>query len=203
LLTVLGIGLFYGLYSEGFDRLWTKLLLDDFTFPVMGALKPVVWFGVIDAMGSLFSALAMEVVRRRLDMSSQIAMLRAVFGITLALILGLWIFAASGSFFVAVAALWFIGIMRNIQYPIYTALVNQQLDPGVRATVLSMSSQVDAVGQITTGPLVGLVGQFASVRTAIATTGFILSPALGLCLVARKRVAPPLDVNIKVEDSDR
>jgi DHA3 family tetracycline resistance protein-like MFS transporter len=33
LLALLGIGLFYGLYSEGFDRLWTPHLLESFALP--------------------------------------------------------------------------------------------------------------------------------------------------------------------------
>ncbi len=49
LLTILGIGLFYGLYSEGFDRLWTKHMVDGIGFPAIGALQPVVWLGLMRA----------------------------------------------------------------------------------------------------------------------------------------------------------
>ncbi len=35
LITILGMGLFYGLYSEGFDRLWVKHLLGRFALPAL------------------------------------------------------------------------------------------------------------------------------------------------------------------------
>jgi hypothetical protein len=41
--------------------------------------------------------------------------------------------------------------------PLYTAWISQRIDSSVRATVLSLSSQVDAFGQIMGGPGVGWV----------------------------------------------
>ena len=67
LLRILSIGLIYGLYSEGFDRLWTKHLLDNFTLPLASVIQPVVWMGVMRAVGLLLSFGATEVVRRRLQ----------------------------------------------------------------------------------------------------------------------------------------
>ncbi len=64
--------------------------------------------------------------------------------------------------------------------PLYTAWVNQKLDSGTRATVLSMSGQVDAIGQIAGGPGVGLIANLVSVVAAITTSGLLLSPALFL-----------------------
>jgi len=43
-----------------------------------------------------------------------------------------------------------------------------------------MSSQVDALGQIVGGPPVGLIGNFISLRAALATSAVILTPALAL-----------------------
>ena len=55
----------------------------------------------------------------------------------------------------------------------------QNIDPKVRATVLSMSSQTNAIGQIAGGPGVGALGK-ASLRAAITASGLLLSPALPL-----------------------
>ena len=55
LITILLIGLFYGLYSEGFDRLSTPHLVTNFTFPTLWSLKPVVWFGIFSVMSTLLS----------------------------------------------------------------------------------------------------------------------------------------------------
>src|SRR5579863_3413870 len=76
LMTILLIALFYGLYSEGFDRLWTAHILADFTLPVLWQLKPVVWFGIISVAGTLLTLAASEVVRRRVDSNNQRLVIR-------------------------------------------------------------------------------------------------------------------------------
>jgi DHA3 family tetracycline resistance protein-like MFS transporter len=43
-----------------------------------------------------------------------------------------------------------------------------------------MSSQVDAIGQITGGPVVGWIGSALSVQAAITVSGLILTPILPL-----------------------
>jgi len=65
LLVLLAIGLFYGLYSEGFDRLWTPHLLENYQVPWVDAVDPVVWFGAIRAVALMLSLAATEAVRRR------------------------------------------------------------------------------------------------------------------------------------------
>ncbi len=47
LMTVLGVGFFYGLYSEGFDRLWVKHLLDNFEIPVIFGNNQLAFFAVL------------------------------------------------------------------------------------------------------------------------------------------------------------
>jgi hypothetical protein len=49
---------------------------------------------------------------------------------------------------------------------------------GVRAAVISMSSQANAFGQIAGGPLIGAVGTFGGIRAALSVAGLVLSPAL-------------------------
>ena len=63
--------------------------------------------------------------------------------------------------------------------PLYIAWVNQRLDSDTRATIISMSGQVDAIGQIASGPLAGVVSLW-SVQAAIAFASFLLTPALPL-----------------------
>lgn len=70
LLAILGIGLFYGLHSEGFDRLNTAHLLESFTLPTLGGFQPVVWINLISlVVGGLLSAGALNLVKRRLDIA--------------------------------------------------------------------------------------------------------------------------------------
>ena len=47
LVTLLLLAAFMGMASEGFDRLWTVHILDDFGLPALGGLDPVTWFGII------------------------------------------------------------------------------------------------------------------------------------------------------------
>lgn len=49
LVTILGVGLLYGLYSEGFDRLWVKHLLDTFNLPMLFGQTEVAFFALLRA----------------------------------------------------------------------------------------------------------------------------------------------------------
>lgn len=178
LLNILSIGLIYGLYSEGFDRLWTKHLLDNFILPTAYNLQPVFWIGLMRVVGLLLAVAFTEIARRKIDTGSFTAIARALLSLSVLLIAGLFSFALAGSLAFAVIAYWLISITRNLIGPVYTAWVNQRLDPGVRATVLSISSQVDAIGQIAGGPVLGLIGSAISVRAALVASSIILSPIL-------------------------
>ena len=180
LLTILSIGLIYGLYSEGFDRLWTKHILDQFTFPLAGRFQPVVWFGGMRAVGMILSVGAAELVQRKVQTERHVAVARASWAISAVLVVSLLGFALAKTLLIAMVAYWLISIARNVIGPLYTAWVNQRLDSRVRATVLSMSSQVDAIGQVAGGPGVGLIGSWLSVQAALVASALTLSPVLAL-----------------------
>jgi len=55
--------------------------------------------------------------------------------------------------------------------PVYTTWPTQNIDAKVRATVISMSDQVDAFGQIVGGPPVGYIGTAFSIRAALLASG--------------------------------
>ncbi|MFW9894147.1 MAG: MFS transporter, partial [Candidatus Thorarchaeota archaeon] len=57
LLTFLAIGVFIGLSSEGYDRLWTAHILENFRFPSAGNLNNQTWFGIM-RFGSMLLTLA-------------------------------------------------------------------------------------------------------------------------------------------------
>ena len=50
----------------------------------------------------------------------------------------------------------------------------------MRATVLSITSQADAVGQWTGGPAIGLIGNVFSIRAALVAGSLCMAPALAL-----------------------
>lgn len=69
---------------------------------------------------------------------------------------------------------------RSISGPLFTGWINRHVDSRVRATVLSMGGQVDAIGQLTGGPLIGVVAELSSLRAAMVAVGATLLPALPL-----------------------
>lgn len=180
LLAILGIGLFYGLHSEGFDRLNTAHLLESFTLPTLGGFQPVVWINLISLVGGLLSAGALNLVKRRLDMTAGRSLARASAALTAVLVLLLVAFALAGSFVLAVIVRWMISIVHTLVSPILSTWINQHIDSDVRATVISMNGQVDAFGQIAGGPPVGLIGERLGIRAAFLASALILSPALAL-----------------------
>lgn len=180
LASILAVGLFFGLYSEAYDRLQDAHFLADLTFPPLGHLSYVVWFGVIDVGASLLALGATELVRRRVDLGSHRGIGRALVGMTAVLSLGVIVFGLAGSFWLAVAAVWTIAVMRRTIGPLYDAWLAMHSDPAVRATVISMAGQVDAFGQIAGGPALGALGTVRSLRVALVTAGALLTPAIPL-----------------------
>ncbi len=184
LLTLLGITAFTGLFSEGFDRLWTVHLLADFRVPTLGPFQPVVWFGVISLGSVLLNLGVTEVIKRRLELTRHRVVANVLFAFTAALIASILSFALAGNFWVALVALWCANVFRNAQEPLFRTWQIQRIDPSVRATVLSIDGQVNALGQIAGGPAVGAIGNL-SLRAALVVAGLALSPALLLFMHAR------------------
>ena len=56
--------------------------------------------------------------------------------------------------------------------------MNRGLAPNVRATLLSLLGQAEALGEVCGGPLLGLVGKLYTVRTALAWAAVVLVPAV-------------------------
>jgi DHA3 family tetracycline resistance protein-like MFS transporter len=190
--TILWIGFIYGLYSEGFDRLWVKHMLEGYALPAWWGMTAVTWNGVVRMGGMLVSVAAAEVVRRKLDTTRHAVMVRALVAFTILLIGGLGLFALGRSLVGMLASLWLISLARSVIGPLYTTWVNQRLDSSVRATVLSMSSQVDAMGQIVGGPAVGMIGSTLSVRAALSASAVLLTPVLGLLRRAERYKDEPV-----------
>lgn len=184
LLTILGIGLFFGLYSEGYDRLASAHFLVDLRFPPLAGLSgqrnQVVWFGVMALASMPLTLAATELVRRRVNLASHRGVAGALSVLTALLSASVIAFGLAGNFYLAVLLVWCIAVLRTTSSPLYTAWIAQHTDPRVRATVISLSGQVDAVGQVIGGPAVGYIGTVRGLRTALVVTGALLAPALPL-----------------------
>jgi len=185
LLAILGVGLVYGLYSEGWDRLWVKYLVDHFTLPSIFGMNEVAFFGLLRAGGMVLSIFAARMVEKRLDTNHAPSVARYMLGITVLLSGAILTFAFSPALIVSILAVWLVSITRNMMEPLYNAWVNQRLDSDTRATVISMSGQVDAIGQVASGPIAGLISLW-SIRAAITGASLLLLPALPLITRANR-----------------
>ncbi len=180
LMAFMAAAIFVGLYSEGFDRLTEAHFLTNFDFPSLPAVEMVTWFGIIRAGRILLSVGATEFARRRLQLQENRSLVRALqvsYGLV---VIGILIFARTGSFWVALLATWLVHSMRALAWPLETAWINQHIDSRVRATVLSTASQMDAFGQVIGGPITGVVGTLRSIRAALTTSALLLVPAIPL-----------------------
>jgi DHA3 family tetracycline resistance protein-like MFS transporter len=188
LLIILFVELFYGLSSEGIDRLSTAHFLNDFMLPSLGQLKPVVWFAIFEIVGTLFSLAANEIVKRRVDTKNERIVVWVLFAMNALNVVSVLIFALAGNFYLAVAGFLAYGAFRSAGEPILTTWITRNTEPGVRATVFSFVGQMNAIGQVVGGPPVGYIGTVFSLRAALVAVSIILSPVLLLFVYAPRKV---------------
>lgn len=178
LLAILFVTIFSGAASEGYDRLWEAHLIADIGFPGSISLSMAVWFGIIAVLSTFLSLIAVQLAEKRVDMSDERVVLAGMFVLTGLRIAGLIAFALSPSFLWALCALLAIGVIKSLEEPMYETWLNLNIDSKVRATVLSMINQSDALGQSGGGPLVGWVGNRLSIRASLLVAAALLTPIL-------------------------
>jgi DHA3 family tetracycline resistance protein-like MFS transporter len=175
---VLGVIVFAAMSSEGFDRLQTDHFIQDFHFPAIGNFQPLIWFGIINAGASILTLIATTIIRRHVDMQNSQLIIKVMLGCNLLLIFGIAAFALAGNFYLAPGAFWLACIGRRAANPLQDTWIARNSEPRTRATVFSMLGQVDAVGQIASGPAIGYIGTIASLRAALLVTSAVLSPCV-------------------------
>jgi hypothetical protein len=181
LLLIMGISAIWGLWSQGLDRLSEAHFLTEIGLPELAGLDPVVWFGIFGGGGLLLSIFVAAPLRRRFEAAKAAELVRILFVLDVVLIAGTIAFGLAGALAVALGARWIVGIARSLAMPLYSTWLNQSIeDSRVRATVISITNQADAVGQWTGGPALGVVGTVFSIRAALVVAGLALSPALAL-----------------------
>jgi MFS family permease len=186
LVLIIAVAALHGASTEGFDRLSDFHLLVDIGLPPLGGLDRIAWFGVLDGVALLAGLVAVTVVKRRVHLEGHAHVARILAVIDVALVVTVIVFAVTGSFWFAVTAFWIAGGLRSAREPIYTAWINQGLDAGTRATINSMGTQADAVGQAVGGPVLGVVGN-RSVPLALVLSAVLRLPALLLYARAVRR----------------
>lgn len=180
LLALLAITFCGGLASEGFDRLSTAHFLEDTVMPSFGPLDRITWFGVMSLLGSALSILAAQLLIAYMEKRGAASRTGVVFLTSAGYILCLILFASGENFWFMLAVFLMTGLMRGLREPVLAAWMNEHVEERMRATVFSTSGQLDALGQIIGGPVVGLAAQRVSVSWGLACTALLLLPALFL-----------------------
>jgi MFS family permease len=181
LLLILGISASWGAWSEGYDRLSEAHIIRDVGLPSFFGLSFIVWFGLIYAASLLLSIFVARPANRRLEQAEPATITKTLLVLNAALIGTVVAFGLAGLFWVAVLAMLLTNVARSLVMPLFTSWLNQSITrSNVRATVMSITNQADAVGQWTGGPAIGGIGNVFGIRAALVAGAFLLSPALAL-----------------------
>jgi MFS transporter, DHA3 family, tetracycline resistance protein len=181
LLLIVGITFFAGAASEGLDRLWEAHLIRDVGLPELFGLDPVVWFGVFNIAGLVAGIVITSFLVTRFEYADNSKLARTLLGLTVVLSVSVVLFGLAASFAVAAVTYLVARLVRRLKDPLYSTWLNKNVeDSSVRATVNSIASQADAIGEVAGGPAIGVVGTVASLRAALVATGLLLTPTIAL-----------------------
>jgi DHA3 family tetracycline resistance protein-like MFS transporter len=173
--------LFAGTASEAFDRLKEAHVLRNVGLPATPSLDPVVWFGIFGAVSMVFGFFGVSALLRRIERRGLREVAVALVGLVAAMLVAELVFAFAGVFALAVGALLAVFVARALAAPLYLTWLNQQItDSSVRATVISISGQANAVGQAAGGPLLGAAGNVLGIPAALAGGALLLLPTLAV-----------------------
>ena len=141
----------------------------------------MLWFAASGVVGTVLGLATSELARRL----GSTALRPSVPGLVLAVLAAVDVaavaaFALVGSLWLAFAMVWLRVVVWSVGQPIRDAWLSRHLEPAFRATVLSISSQANSVGQATGGPALGWVGSTISIRVALLASALVASPTVAL-----------------------
>ena len=175
IMILLAVTLFYGLSSEGYDRLSNAHFLQDTTLPKLGNLSSVTWFGIFGILGMILSFIVMHFMAKNLKNEDNRKNGKLLLCINILYISSMLIFALTKNFSLMLIAYLATNTFR---------MLNGHIDDNSRATVLSINGQMNSLGQILGGPIIGIIATNISVSIGIACTSLLVTPVLVLYIVA-------------------
>ena len=184
IMILLAVTLFYGLSSEGYDRLSNAHFLQDTTLPKLGNLSSVTWFGIFGILGMILSFIVMHFMAKNLKNEDNRKNGKLLLCINILYISSMLIFALTRNFSLMLIAYLATNTFRIINEPIFSAWLNGHIDDNSRATVLSINGQMNSLGQILGGPIIGIIATNISVSIGIVCTSLLVAPVLVLYIVA-------------------
>ena len=184
IMILLAVTLFYGLSSEGFDRLSNAHFLQDTTLPKLGNLSSVTWFGIFGILGMILSFIVMHFMAKNLKNEDNRKNGKLLLCINILYISSMLIFALTRNFSLMLIAYLATNTFRIINKPIFSAWLNGHIDDNSRATVLSINGQMNSLGQILGGPIIGIIATNISVSIGIVCTSLLVAPVLVLYIIS-------------------
>lgn len=166
----------FGFAGEGVDRLWQFHLVGE----EAGERSTVVVVAALLAVGLATGAALTTVVERRLEVDDDgaharrwVAVANVGVGVSvLVLAVAPWWVAAAG--FVVSESL------RHAAYPMVQAWANRDADPATRATLNSLVTQAESVGELGGGPALGGMASAWSTRLALGGAAAVFAVAAAL-----------------------
>ncbi|MDZ4983337.1 tetracycline efflux MFS transporter TetA(P) [Clostridium perfringens] len=184
IMILLAVTLFYGLSSEGYDRLSNAHFLQDTTLPKLGNLSSVTWFGIFGILGMILSFIVMHFMAKNLKNEDNRKNGKLLLCINILYISSMLIFALTRNFSLMLIAYLATNTFRIINEPIFSAWLNGHIDNNSRATVLSINGQMNSLGQILGGPIIGIIATNISVSIGIVCTSLLVAPVLVLYIIS-------------------
>jgi DHA3 family tetracycline resistance protein-like MFS transporter len=181
--------LIYGMSSEAFDRLWNKLIIDLVGAPDMLGMGTTFFWGAINSVALLVTFGLTWLIRRKVDLDGKGAIARTLLTLTICLLVCLSLFGLSQTLIWASVAFLAVRAIRGAIAPLVVAWVNQRAEKGSRATLLSFEAQSHSFGEIMSGPTLGSIAQFVSIKAAMLASAAMLAPALALLGIRAKKAA--------------
>jgi hypothetical protein len=173
--------------TETMDRLWEAHFLRDIGLPAIGSLDPVVWFVIFSIPLLVIGYFGAGVLLRRFDGASSRRVVRMLLWLSAVMMVAQIAFGLAGGIAFAYASFLLYRLTRRLMGPLEMTWLNQQItDSSVRATVISITGQSDAIGQAAGGPGLGVIGNVWGIRAALVAGALALGPALGLWTRALK-----------------
>ncbi|MGN7388618.1 MFS transporter [Sporosarcina sp. SAFN-015] len=182
------IALFIGLYSEGFDRLWMTHFIEASSLASLTNEKLVLFMGGLQFIVVLLSFTVLHFMNRSMIHLNLRHIYVALF-IGSALIVASLIGFAYSALVVSLLLFYvLVEVTRQVMYPLEDIWLNKIIpDSSTRATFFSVKGQVDAIGQIGGGPIIGVIASRFAVKTAIVASACFVMPVLYLYTVVLKK----------------
>jgi len=181
LLLILAISFFGGMSTEALDRLWEAHFIRDIGLPSIFSVDPVGWFVLFTLPMLPLGYFGAGFLMKRFEGADSPRLVRVLIVLVTVMMVGQIAFGLVGGIAAAYFSLLVYRVARTLTYPLEMTWLNKQIgDSSVRATVISITGQADAIGQTGGGPVLGVVGNVWGIRAAITAGALVLAPALAL-----------------------